>query len=468
MEPKRNGEPESLKALQFVVGLFAAGAALIYITGGLILGLRLLFAGLPALGVVGQLPREFLFSLGVSLVVAPAVLLGAAAGVIEMGQGDESLLRGHRSWSSIRQCRKLRRTYLAFYSGAPIVLLSPGLVVAVLRDEEVSDRRLVVGVVVVAALVEIAIWVTLARRSRLAVRDDACTPGQQPELSPAEWVWIFSGAALSLLFAAFAGSAKYVLVLAAWAVGLLVALLVVWIRSQVGVRYQAPEARNKVAVGLVSWIASAIFVVPMLVTVAGAWPLAGAVLCSAPTDNTSHPVVGDFVGESKEHTYLGSQGQIVSVPSAKVTRLIVGEDATDSKACKDRPHAASTTSPKPVATTEPPKIMGLLRQTVQVDSAGRFLLGLRPFREQVTGVAQLISAEKVPAAGGRRLKISTHSFRADAGATVRIRFALSALALGVVRRRGWMLVSARITARGMAGTARTTRPQFAITAPSTR
>lgn len=59
-----------------VTGAVALAAALVYGTGGLVLMLRLGLRRLPSTTAVPQLPREFLLSVGLQIVV-PAVLVGA-------------------------------------------------------------------------------------------------------------------------------------------------------------------------------------------------------------------------------------------------------------------------------------------------------------------------------------------------------------------------------------------------------
>jgi len=59
-----------------VTGAVALAAAVVYGTGGLVLMLRLGLRRLPSTTAVPQLPREFLISVGLQIVV-PAVLVGA-------------------------------------------------------------------------------------------------------------------------------------------------------------------------------------------------------------------------------------------------------------------------------------------------------------------------------------------------------------------------------------------------------
>jgi hypothetical protein len=63
-------------ALGRLTGLFAGLGAAIYLTGGLVLSLRLGLERLPSTAAVAQLPREFLVSLGLTVVV-PAIGVGA-------------------------------------------------------------------------------------------------------------------------------------------------------------------------------------------------------------------------------------------------------------------------------------------------------------------------------------------------------------------------------------------------------
>jgi hypothetical protein len=72
----QNKDTGLLEALARLTGLFAGLVAGIYLTGGLVLSLRLGLERLPSTAAVAQLPREFLISLGL-IVVVPAVAVGA-------------------------------------------------------------------------------------------------------------------------------------------------------------------------------------------------------------------------------------------------------------------------------------------------------------------------------------------------------------------------------------------------------
>jgi hypothetical protein len=67
-----------------VFGLFAGAAVFVYILGGIVLALRLGFDNLPPEAVVGQLPREFLITQGLSIVVLPAAAIAALYGIYRL------------------------------------------------------------------------------------------------------------------------------------------------------------------------------------------------------------------------------------------------------------------------------------------------------------------------------------------------------------------------------------------------
>jgi hypothetical protein len=71
--------PELLPTLERLAGALAGVAALVYLTGGLALQLRLGTIRLPSSAAVPQLPREFLISYGL-LIVAPAIGVALLAG----------------------------------------------------------------------------------------------------------------------------------------------------------------------------------------------------------------------------------------------------------------------------------------------------------------------------------------------------------------------------------------------------
>ena len=75
-------------ALGKLTGLFAALVAAVYFTGGLVLSLRLGLEGLPSTAAVAQLPREFLISVGLTVLV-PALGIGALGWWIAGGDSSD-------------------------------------------------------------------------------------------------------------------------------------------------------------------------------------------------------------------------------------------------------------------------------------------------------------------------------------------------------------------------------------------
>jgi protein-S-isoprenylcysteine O-methyltransferase Ste14 len=318
-----------LGSLQILVGLLAGVAALIYITGGIVLALRLALSGLPALGVVGQLPREFLFSLGFGLVVAPSVAFGITAGLLETGQVNRTFYDSHQPWRVVKRWKERRRAYLAFYGALPVLVIAPGLVVAMSRDPDltVTQKRWLVAGVCVIALAELVNWSVRALRSREVTQ----VPEDRQRFGPMAWLWSVHGLLLVAALALWVrlsvepASWAYFGLCAAWLAGFLTALLVVYIRATVGDQYRKAEVeRERVALTVASWGAYAVLAVPLCVGVAAATKIEDGVVCSIPAEGKTFNVGGDFVGETKEHVYIGSEGRIYSIPTDKVTRLIAG------------------------------------------------------------------------------------------------------------------------------------------------
>lgn len=73
-----------------IAGLLAGFVALVYVTGGVVMALRLAFKDLPWDNVVSQLPREFLISIGLGQVLIPALLVGALYGFFRLLRADRA------------------------------------------------------------------------------------------------------------------------------------------------------------------------------------------------------------------------------------------------------------------------------------------------------------------------------------------------------------------------------------------
>jgi hypothetical protein len=85
------GDRNWIKSVGELTGAAAGLAALVYITGGLALQLRLGSGGVPSSVAVPQLPREFLISLGL-LIVAPAIAAGMLASRVAQGRAHAAVV----------------------------------------------------------------------------------------------------------------------------------------------------------------------------------------------------------------------------------------------------------------------------------------------------------------------------------------------------------------------------------------
>lgn len=85
------GDQHWVQSARDLTGAAAGLAALVYITGGVALQLRLGSGGVPSSVAVPQLPREILISLGL-LIVAPAVAAGVLASRIAQGHSRAALV----------------------------------------------------------------------------------------------------------------------------------------------------------------------------------------------------------------------------------------------------------------------------------------------------------------------------------------------------------------------------------------
>lgn len=335
-----SGVDESGRSLEYIrglVGLFAGIAALIYVTGGAVLALRLAFLGLPTLGVVGQLPQQFLFSVGATQVVAPALVLGIVVGLAQLMQDpDEVLKRSHHAWEDAKSRDALRKAFVFFYVAAPLVLLAPGAAVAILRNDRIPGRStllIVLGVIVAAAL---ASWVLAAHKAKAVQRRGYDRKREQTELTRSEWGAIFVAGAVSFIPGVWAfaeqRSFRYFGLALAWLIALLFVLLVPYLRGRIRKRHAADPKHVPVAVAL-SCLASALLAIPGLVALAAALPLPQAAVCTKEPE--SYRAAGRYVGETKDRVYLGDErtGRIISIPSGDVIRVVVGKSAARTRLC---------------------------------------------------------------------------------------------------------------------------------------
>jgi hypothetical protein len=335
-DPTKTETSRALDYVRGVVGLFTGIAAVVYVAGGIVLGLRLVFLGLPPLGVVGQLPHEFLFSVGATQVVGPALILGIIAGLLQLMQDPDDVLgRSHYEWGEAKWHSKLRRSFVLFYVAAPLVLLAPGVVVAIVRADHIPHWVRLLGVLSVLAAAVVVMWVVAARKARGdGERDRESNPSKATR---GEWFAVGAAGLVSVtpgvwVVLAHEHSARFFGVVAAWVITLLFVLLVPYLRGAIREWYAKKRPGVAAPVAL-SCLASALLFVPAFVALAAALPFPQATVCAKKPKGYS--AAGRYVGETKERVYLGddTNGRIVAVPMTEVSRVFVGKSAADTALC---------------------------------------------------------------------------------------------------------------------------------------
>jgi hypothetical protein len=85
-----DGGSSFLRYAAQLFGLLAGAAAVVYLTGAIVLAGRLLFAQLPAQSVIGQLPRELLIGIGMAQVILPALIIASVYAGVRLWRGERS------------------------------------------------------------------------------------------------------------------------------------------------------------------------------------------------------------------------------------------------------------------------------------------------------------------------------------------------------------------------------------------
>lgn len=160
-----------------VAGLLAGAVAAVYVLGGLIVALRLLFEGFSASSVVtllGQLPRELVISTALIEALGPAAIVGVTAALVfgaydgprdrrepDAGKTDEEADR------LLSQPR--RKTTIVFIGGISLAMMAPAFLAA--GDASGLSQLLLFLAVFYAFLVTFALaaagWYAVRRSARL-------------------------------------------------------------------------------------------------------------------------------------------------------------------------------------------------------------------------------------------------------------------------------------------------------------
>ncbi len=145
-------ENSGLKAAAALLGIVGATAGLVYATGGIVLGLRLFVHHFSYGPVIGQLPRQFLLSFGLSEVILPAL---AVAGLYAAWR----LLRGYvttpKGWShrwAAQSSNGERRRSVGLVLALALILVAPAAVFTAVHWDWRRCIPLVVGFVVAVVI----------------------------------------------------------------------------------------------------------------------------------------------------------------------------------------------------------------------------------------------------------------------------------------------------------------------------
>jgi hypothetical protein len=342
-EPKSKGEL-TLSTVTEALGALAAVAGLIFVTGGAVLALRLAFEDLPALGVVGQLPNGFLFSIGVTQVVIPALAV-AALHIIYVAHRNTPPGERPSVWDTARMYQRSRWRHLIAASVLPVALVLPGAVLALWHNE----HRALASLVAVAAVIAVVCGIVLYRRAARSVPEgEAVTEAifeQDTRGFPRHNFAVLSGMIVFLAIGVAVdvfgdGSWQFLWLVAAWAGCVPVVLGYLLLRGKVGDAYREDDQKQHIVrAQAVLSLAVAALAVPGLICFWAAWPLEKATVCTsgATADETPFTVEGVFVGETGDRVYVGdteaASPSIVSIPQPEVTRTVIGDESTTAADC---------------------------------------------------------------------------------------------------------------------------------------
>ena len=226
-------------------------AGLIYVTGGAVLALRLAFQNLPALGVVGQLPHGFLFSIGASQVVIPALAIGALH-VIYVAHRSTPPSDRPSVWATARTKKLSRWRHLIVASVAPVVLVLPGTILALWRETDAPALGVTVGVVAAIAAV---LGRVRYRRKASGIREDDPVDAPLPETEPKKlglpryYLFVLGGAVPFLVIGFVAAAVtswdfSFLWLTAAWAACVPAVLGYLLLRGKIGDHYRNDDEKK--------------------------------------------------------------------------------------------------------------------------------------------------------------------------------------------------------------------------------
>jgi hypothetical protein len=264
--------------------------------------------------------------------VFPAIVIGALIGVVELGQSTDRLVRGHWPWWEVKFWPDMRRTYVAIYVLGPLVLIAPGAAVALGHEDSVSEtERIAIWMTVAILTAASLLW--LGSHGRITRDLDAEAPEQKPELDTLrgrEYGCLLVSFAVAFVPLAATQNIIYLGLPAAWILTLLIVMLCVWLRGEIGIRARA-GAHDNTTLTILSWSVTALLAVTSLMTFAAAQKLEQTKVCA----KERYAVTGLYIGETKERVYVGDDvaDRVISIPADEVRRVAFGRDAATTTLC---------------------------------------------------------------------------------------------------------------------------------------
>jgi hypothetical protein len=137
------------------IGLIAGAVAFVYVLGGLVIALRMIFDRFTleeTVGLIGQLPREFVVTAGFVEVIGISGLIGliAGLGLAAFGKPMRDKHYGEELWPNLRHQPPLKAPRWVWLIAPAVVAVAPAAVLELLESEA---STLVAGVVIVIGLV---------------------------------------------------------------------------------------------------------------------------------------------------------------------------------------------------------------------------------------------------------------------------------------------------------------------------
>jgi hypothetical protein len=170
--PQRMADQDGgrLRIVAQTVGVGAGVVGVLYLSGSLVLGLRSIIWGVPLETVVGQFPRDFVISVGLSQVVLPSIagaLLYAAYRYLRGNRGTAP--KGQR-WAQRDRPGRVRLAARA--AVAAILLAAPGIVLPIVQESRSTSglRWDLLFLLVPLALLVLTTLIAIDLRTLLAER----------------------------------------------------------------------------------------------------------------------------------------------------------------------------------------------------------------------------------------------------------------------------------------------------------